>query len=162
MKRFWKKFAHSKFASFVQQFNRISGKWNRISGRIPDIKKARYPASRISGTTLEDRSKETLKKKHRKCFFLEDISMLYLLPFSLESLILKGFLKGFYGKFNLFFLLTNAGSLKTKSDYYILVKKNKVLPPRTQKKIKSDKTQENRWIFFFVFLIRFFYQPAFI
>ena len=31
---------------------RISGKFNRISGRIPDIKKAGYPAGRISSATL--------------------------------------------------------------------------------------------------------------
>ena len=41
------KFAHSKFASLFQQFSRISGrilgKLNRISGWIPDIKKAGYP-----------------------------------------------------------------------------------------------------------------------
>ena len=35
-------FSLSKFASFVQQFNRISGyPASRISGRIPDIKKGR-------------------------------------------------------------------------------------------------------------------------
>ena len=44
-------FSLSKFASFVQQFNRISGyPASRISDRIS--KKAGYPASRISGTTL--------------------------------------------------------------------------------------------------------------
>ena len=57
-------FNTSKFASFVQQFNRISGrisgypasrisgKWNRISGRISDIKKGRISdikKGRISG-----------------------------------------------------------------------------------------------------------------
>ena len=44
-----KKFALSKFASFVQQFYQISGRISgypasRISGQIPDIKNAGYPA----------------------------------------------------------------------------------------------------------------------
>ena len=60
---FKKIFIHLKCASFVQQFfvlfgrisgypvSEISGKWNRISGRIPDIKMAGYSASQISGKT---------------------------------------------------------------------------------------------------------------
>ena len=34
------------------QASRISSNWNRISGQVPDTKKAGYPAGRISGTTL--------------------------------------------------------------------------------------------------------------
>ena len=49
------KFAHAKFASFVQQFNQISGypasrKSGRLSGKLNRIS-GKYKKGRISGTT---------------------------------------------------------------------------------------------------------------
>ena len=54
LKRFWKKFAHSKFASCVQQINRISSyPASRISDRIQD-KRGRISSKTLIFTSLID------------------------------------------------------------------------------------------------------------